>query len=130
MHKIASAFNRCREMGFEDRTFFVFDNTDFSSTLKHVVMPRLGLRVEVRDAPTDSTKYPTGIRDGDQRGVFCSERISHITPQFTNHLHRQWERSGEFEDFRVAFGDNGSSSSRSTTEDLRSFDMTVLDSDE
>ena len=26
--KIESAFNRCREMGFEDRTFFVFDNTD------------------------------------------------------------------------------------------------------
>ena len=46
--KIESAFNRCREMGFEDRTFFIFDNTNFTSTLKHVVMPRVGVHVDVR----------------------------------------------------------------------------------
>ena len=53
--KIESAFNRCREMGFEDRTFFVFDNTDFNSTLKHVVMPRVGLNVDIRKAEKNTT---------------------------------------------------------------------------
>mgnify|MGYP000676545878 CR=1 FL=1 len=42
-------------MGFEDRTFFVFDNTDFNSTLKHVVMPRVGLNVDIRKAEKNTT---------------------------------------------------------------------------
>ena len=130
--KIESAFNRCREMGFEDRTFFVFDNTDFTSTLKHVVMPRVGLNVDIRKADKNATVHPVGVRHDDERATFSSTRMPYITPQFTEDLHVQWNRNGESHDFHAAFGDENDShrSSRSdTTDSLRSFD-TVMEEEE
>ena len=102
-------------MGFEDRTFFVFDNTDFTSTLKHVVMPRVGLNVDIRKADKNATVHPVGSDihtpglEFDTWRNYIFFHGPYITPQFTEDLHVQWNRNGESHDFHAAFGDENDS---------------------
>jgi len=82
IRKIADAFNVCREMGFVEQTYFVFDNTDWSKPGRHVVKPRLGLTVEVLGGSMSPAKPPVGIDGLDRCPVFSSTPLRGISPNW------------------------------------------------